>query len=62
VKLAVQRVYGSIFQIQMKSDSLELNEALGFSDDSSDKELFDLMYKMTGVFKARPQLNEELGT
>ena len=60
IRLAVQRVYGSIFQTQMRnSDQLSVTSALGYTEE---KEVADFLYKMVSVFKFKPIQSEELGT
>lgn len=54
--MAVQRVYGAVFSLQMKAD-IPLEKALG-----STEAVKELLYKMVNVFKFKPMLTEELGT
>lgn len=59
IRLAVQRVYGSLFQTQMRDPHLSVSAALGLSEAG---ELSDHLYKLASVFSFRHMLTDELGT
>lgn len=58
IRLGVQRVFGAIFSLQIKSN-LDISKCMGLNEP---KELVDYIFKLLNVFKFTPLLTEELGT
>ena len=61
IRLGVQRVFGSLFSLSMRAN-LKIEKVLGLpTKEGGFKEISEILYKMSSIFKFRPTITEELG-